>query len=400
MVEKAANLFDQGLQCGAEANMAKQGWRAGGKAILGYQLEKQVVGSRDGQPLTKSKLKPDPKTFHEVQKYLKGRARGESRRELQAHLSIKVPYSTLVYIEDSAMTYAGHTVWNRHREFIDGAYVGPGTGRYRDQSEWEIHRDTHEAMITDEEANAIFRERDKQKRKTTRFRRNHYLLSSKVRCSCGARIDGDGGFYRCHDRCGVRGIKKETLERAMLDWLHTGLFSKEHLAEIQAETAKLLSERVPRQTHLASQLKREIREIERQSSDLASMLSEVKHRRPLIQRIDALEDEREALELRLSDLEEIEEPEFCSYSETEMMAFAAEWRSNLEGGTMDKRKAVIRQLIESATFDGEELRLVPNLATLTGVKMASPRGSGLNSAEFLHGAVRLDDGCIDRCLGT
>ena len=42
------------------------------------------------------------------------------------------------------------------------------------------------------------------------------------------------------------------------------------------------------------------------------------------------------------------------------------WRTNLEGGTMDKRKAVFRQLIESATFDGEELMLVPNMATLTG----------------------------------
>ena len=43
---------------------------------------------------------------------------------------------------------------------------------------------------------------------------------------------------------------------------------------------------------------------------------------------------------------------------------------------MDKRKAVFRQLIESATFDGEELMLVPNMATLTGtgVKVASPRG--------------------------
>lgn len=123
------------------------------------------------------------------------------------------------------------------------------------------------------------------------------------------------------------------------------MFSKEHLAEIQAEKAKLLSERAPYQTQLASQLKREIREIERQSSDLASMLSEVKHRRPLIQRIDTLEDERETLKLRLSDLEEIEEPEFCSYTEAELVA-----------------------------FDGEELRLVPNLATLTRVKMASARG--------------------------
>ena len=43
---------------------------------------------------------------------------------------------------------------------------------------------------------------------------------------------------------------------------------------------------------------------------------------------------------------------------------------------MDKRKAVFRQLIESATLDGEELMLVPNMTTLTGtgVKVASPRG--------------------------
>jgi hypothetical protein len=54
---------------------------------------------------------------------------------------------------------------NRHREFVDGSYIGPGEGRYRDRSEWEIHRNTHEAMISDEEAEAIFRVRDKQKRK-------------------------------------------------------------------------------------------------------------------------------------------------------------------------------------------------------------------------------------------
>jgi hypothetical protein len=53
-----------------------------------------------------------------------------------------------------------------------------------------------------------------------------------------------------------------------------------------------------------------------------------------------------------------------------------EWRTKLERGTMDRQKAVFQQLIESATFDGEELTLVPNMATLTGteVKVASPRG--------------------------
>ncbi len=354
----------------------KQGWRAGGRAILGYKLDKRVVGMREGQPLTKSKLVPDNKTFIEVQNYLKGRARGESRRDLQSRMTIKVPYSSLVYLEDSALTYAGHTVWNRHKEFVDGAYSGSGTGRYRPRDEWEIHRDTHEAAISDEEAEAIFRERDKQKNRQSRFRRNHYLLSCLMTCKCGSNIDGDGGYYRCHDRCGVRSINKGTLERAVLDEVFTNIFTGDALVELQTEIRTLFEANQPRQNHLLQQLRKEIKDVDRQIGELAGMLTEVKHRRPLIQRIDALEDERQDLELRLTDHEKVDRPKLLSMSRADLDDFANEWRTNLEGGTMDKRKAVFRQLIESATFDGEELMLVPNMATLTGtgVKVASPRG--------------------------
>jgi site-specific DNA recombinase len=109
-----------------------------------------------------------------------------------------------------------------------------------------------------------------------------------------------------------------------------------------------------------------IKNVDRQIGELAQMLTEVKHRRPLIHRIDPLEDERRDLDLRLLDHEKVDRPKLLSMSRTELDDFADEWRTNLEGGTMDKRKAVFRQLIESATFDGEELMLVPNMATLTG----------------------------------
>ena len=354
----------------------KQGWRAGGRAILGYKLDKHVVGMREGQPLTKSKLVPDNKTFNEVQNYLKGRARGESRRDLQSRMTIKVPYSSLVYLEDSALTYAGHTVWNRHKEFVDGAYSGPGTGRYRPRDEWELHRDTHKAAISDEEAEAIFRERDKQKNRQSRYRRNHYLLSCLMTCKCGAKVDGEGGYYRCHDRCGIRSIKKETLERAVLDGLFESIFSQDVMVDLQAEIRRLFDQSQPQQNHLIQQLRKEIKDVDRQVGELAGMLTEVKHRRPLINRIDALEDERQDLELRLSDHKKVDRPKILSMSKADLDDFANDWRTNLEGGTMDKRKAVFRQLIESATFDGEELMLVPNMATLTGteVKVASPRG--------------------------
>ena len=106
------------------------------------------------------------------------------------------------------------------------------------------------------------------------------------------------------------------------------------------------------------------------------MLAEVRHRRQLIQRIDALEDERQELDARLNDMKQVEKPENLSMKPADLVEFAENWRTDLEGGTINKRKAVFRQLIDSAVFDGEELELVPNMATLTGtgVKVASPRG--------------------------
>ena len=71
------------------------------------------------------------------------------------------------------------------------AYAGGGVGRYRPREEWEINRNTHTAAISDDEAEAIFRERDKQKSKHSRYRRNHYLLSCLMTCKCGARVDGE-----------------------------------------------------------------------------------------------------------------------------------------------------------------------------------------------------------------
>jgi hypothetical protein len=116
-------------------------------------------------------------------------------------------------------------------------------------------------------------------------------------------VDGDSGHYRCHDRCGVRSIKKETLERAVLDEIFEAVFTRDMLLELQSEVRRLFSQTQPHQDHLASQLKKEVKNVDRQIGDLAGLLTEAKHRRPLIHRIDALEDERQELELRLSDLE-------------------------------------------------------------------------------------------------
>jgi site-specific DNA recombinase len=95
-----------------------QGYRSGGAAPMGYQLTHTIVGQREGRPILKSKLEPDPITAPKIQAYLRGRAAGVARTALQHELSIAVKQSTLAYIDQSALTYAGHTVWNRCNEKI------------------------------------------------------------------------------------------------------------------------------------------------------------------------------------------------------------------------------------------------------------------------------------------
>ena len=97
----------------------------------------------------------------------------------------------------------------------------------------------------------------------------------------------------------------------------------------------------PEQRHRVGQEK-EIRVIDREVNELAGLLAEVRHQRPLIERMDMLEDERQSLMVQL---ERLEAPE-------------------IQSGRTEKRKTDFRQFIWRPVFDGEELEVTLNLATL------------------------------------
>ncbi len=380
IIESLMEAFDQfhsekskadGLR-GMRENI-KQGWRAGGRALLGYQLEKHEVGVRDGVPITKSKLKPDPVKFHLVQSYLKGRANGESRKALINRLNLSTPYATLAYCEESALTYAGHTVWNRHNEFIDGQYTQGK--KYRDRSEWVITHNTHEAMITNEEAEAILKQRNKQRMTQKRRRTNSYLLSGLVKCGCGANMDGEAGYYRCHNRCGNRSVKQERIEKVVVELLFDKFLSAEILADLKNEIEKELATAKPSHDSYLKGLKKELKEIERQISEIMDLVTQVNHKRPLLDRLDNLEENRTNLAETIQLKERKMEPaKILGLSEASIQLFIEQYRSKLESGNPERKKAVIRSLLDHTVLAGQQLTVVPNYRELTGVNLASPRG--------------------------
>lgn len=190
------SLTSKAKELAGMAENVKQGFRAGGSAPKGYKLHKMETGAvREGMPVTKTKLVINEDAQF-VKSYLIQRSAGISRARAINSVAKNWPQTTLLSIEQNALTYAGHTVWNRHAEKSEGGgYVG--SQKYRPEKEWEIKRNTHEALITDEQADLILEQL--KLKKTTRIRdsKDSYLLTGLLKNSSGSNWHGSGdGSYR------------------------------------------------------------------------------------------------------------------------------------------------------------------------------------------------------------
>src|SRR5258708_27610764 len=132
------------------AENVRRGFRAGGRAPVGYRLEPGTTDvMREGAPVMKSRLVPGPEA-EAIANYLRGRAAGMHGTTAQKKYGVAISRSGLVDVEWNALTYAGHTVWNMRR----AKEQQEGRSR-RPRAEWTIQRNTHQALISDDEAEAI-----------------------------------------------------------------------------------------------------------------------------------------------------------------------------------------------------------------------------------------------------
>jgi len=340
-----------------------QGWRAGGQAPVGYKLEKTVVGTRDGEPITKSKLICDPKIFQTIQQYLKGRATGIARVHLVTKLGMTIPKSSLIYLEEGALLYAGHTVWNRHNEKIDGRYKGGK--RYRDRKEWVIQRDTHQAMITDEEAETLLSNREKDRAARKRRRISTYLLTGLIKCRCGANLCGECGYYRCPKRCGNRGIKKETLEQVFINLVFEELFSSETIEDLKEAIRKKTLKSKLAKPNRQEELNKQLRTLEKEIDGIIDLIQQVTHKRTLLSRIDALEEERTEVETELNIITKSPVAKAVNAKTKDISRFLKDYKKKFQDSDIQRKKAMIMGLISSAILDNGRLMISPCYDAIT-----------------------------------
>jgi len=341
-----------------------QGWRAGGQAPIGYKLEKTVVGTRDGEPISKSKLIPDPKIFDVIKQYMTGRIQGIARAHLLRELDIVIPKSSLIYIEEGALTYAGHTVWNRHNETVDGKYKGGK--RYRDRSEWVVQKNTHEAMISEKDAETLLTLREKERASRKRRRISVYLLTGLVQCKCGANLTGDSGYYRCQKRCGKRGIKKDTLEQVFINFVFDQLFSTSSIDALKKSIHKNTINSKSKKPSRIDELNKQLKTLDREINSVIDLVQQVTHKRTLLSRIDTLEEERAGVEAELNAIEASPVSKVINAPQKDISRFLKSYKKTFQDGNIEKKKAVLSSLISKAILDGNQLFITPSYHSVTG----------------------------------
>ena len=362
----------------------RAGFRAGGRAPTGYTLRKVATGAiREGEAVTKSVLEPDPAIADALACYLRERAAGVPRLRAKRKAGMQdAKDTTLISIEWNALTYAGHTVWNVHAERQGGSYIG-GSKR-RPRSEWVIQRDTHSALISDDEAEQLLGRLELQAKgrasaaAAQRDRDSAALLGGLLYAPDGSKWWAETDRYRWDRNGQARSISKATIESQVIDRVLEDLASPGFApALVHATRASLANDTDPAALR---RIAAEVAELEAQISrtmDLAAQLSDAA---PALRKVDELERKRAERALKLQHLEV--EAERASWISKVGVADVARMLASIsadakETGRGEALRPVILSVIDRVEVDPQTLSgsiCYRVAAPESGVKLASPRG--------------------------
>lgn len=355
------------------AENVRQGWRAGGKAPRGYKLEYHATGAvRDGAPVTKSKLVLDDKMAETVQAYLKLRAQGISRGAAIARLQLPWTAASTHSMDWQALTYAGHTVWNMHAE-------RGSEDKRRPRAEWLINRNTHPALIGNEEAEAIL----KQQEMALQGRRNRespLLLTGLLAAPGGERWHSDGcGYYRLGKG---KKIAAARIEQAVLARLAEDLASEDAVRRLRASMEALAG--APVDGRRIAGLERRIAALTTQIGRTVDLAAQLADPAPVMRRVQDLEHQRAQLTDELARLrtDQQQAVQAASITEDDVRALLRRLVAEISdsAGAPDRRaeaRLALAEVIEKIELD--PATMVARICyAIAGDNLASPRRSHLS----------------------
>ncbi len=359
------------------AENVRQGYRAGGRAPKGYQLVKIPTGAiREGEAVTKSRLEPS-KDAPVIARYLKMRARGISRTRILNELDLGIAKTSAVGMEWNVLTYAGHTVWNVHNENTKGSGYKGGTKR-RPRSEWVIAENTHEALVTTEEAEVILTQLEQSSNSSSRRTPASYLLTGILKTPKGDPWHGNGGkryATPAKSTTGNRKVCQHRLEKAVLAQVMKDLLSPKFVKQLTREAMKY---REAHQIDPAQNQRTDAAELETRISKMMEMAADLENPAPALREVDKLERARNALlsEIRRLETEYTAASMLDNISEAKIEQFLRGIAENMESLSREALKDFLSNVIGQVTLDPatHECQINYRIGINLGDKVASPRG--------------------------
>ena len=360
------------------AENVRQGWRAGGRAPRGYQLEYVPTGAiREGVPVTKSRLVVSEEA-PAVAAYLLARAGGAARGDLIRRLGVTWPVASLVGMEWQALTYAGHTVWNVHAERDGGIAIGGSKRRLR--KDWMIQRDTHEALISDRDAETLLSRLEAGRERFARTGAREYLLAGLLVNPAGAAWHGDGGdSYRLGK---LKKISSARIEGTVLDRVAQDLQTPESVALIGDAVRRLAG--TPHDVKRIPAIERAIATLTTRIGRVVDLTAKTDDPTPYLRRVTELETEREGLVAELarqrSDVAQGLKMERITDADVRAMltTLLDEMRAQQEAGAVPALRDALAGMIDKVELDVDATRCSIHYrfeAPVKGwVSLASPGG--------------------------
>lgn len=343
----------------------KSGFRAGGRAPFGYKLEHVDTGVvREGKPVLKSRLVPSADAV-KIQRYLKDRAQGAARAALARRLDIGLNESSLVGIEWNALTYAGNTVWNVHAE--------PGTGtKRRPRAEWVMQRGTHEALITDVEAEVLLKNLEAASVKRPRRTSGEYLFTGLLKTSTGAPWYGEKSRYY---RTGNAHAPASEVDRTLCDKISADLrsstFSAALVKRARTSYGREFTAEIARLGEAEATLARRI-------SGFMDMAEKLDTPGPVLRKVEELETDRKriAREIEQARRDAATAAAARAVTEDQVGRMLDAMAQDMERLERDKLKDFLYTVCERITLNPETLtaRIDYRIPLFRRDRLASPRG--------------------------
>lgn len=238
------------------------------------------------------------------------------RRSAAERHGLTMHDSSLVGIEWNALTYAGHTVWNVHAERLSKGGGYKGGSRRRPRSEWVIQESTHEALITQAEADVILARLESYSVTRTRAGATDYLLTGLLKTPSGEpwHVDQGGRYYRTKGRT----VSRVAVDETVLGQVAKDLKSRDFVGAMLERTRQ--ADRSLHATEIAK-VRTEMDAIGARQSKFLDMASQLAAPGPVLRKIDECERDREALAAHLATLESYQRAaeQLASVSEADVM---------------------------------------------------------------------------------